>query len=77
MNLPRREKALRIARELSNLVVYCRSVVFSSDRCARREERVHSEMSSFPEVKAEKVMLATLENMQVGWLITSMYVYST
>jgi hypothetical protein len=29
----KRERALRIARELSNLVVYCRSVVFNHERC--------------------------------------------
>ena len=28
----KRERALRIARELSNLVVYCRSVVFNVER---------------------------------------------
>ncbi len=28
----KRERALRIARELSNLVIYCRSVVFNPDR---------------------------------------------
>ena len=30
----KRERALRIARELSNLVIYCRSVVFNPDRLA-------------------------------------------
>ena len=49
---------MRIARELSNLVIYCRSVVFNSDRAYKREGRNHTEMSSFPEVKAEKVMVA-------------------
>ena len=28
----KRERALRIARELSNIVIYCRSVVFNPDR---------------------------------------------
>ncbi len=28
----KREKAMRIARELSNLVIYCRSVVFNVEK---------------------------------------------
>ena len=60
----KKERALRIARELSNLVIYCRSVVFNAERCGRREERNHTEMSSFPETKAEKRMVATPEQIQ-------------
>ncbi len=56
---------MRIARELSNLVVYCRSVVFNGEKCARRDDRNHTEMSSFPEIKAEKVMVSNPENLQV------------
>ena len=44
----KKERALRIARELSNLVIYCRSVVFNLDRNMKREARNHTEMSSFP-----------------------------
>jgi phosphatidylinositol phospholipase C gamma-1 len=28
----KKERAMRIARELSNLVIYCQSVVFNADR---------------------------------------------
>lgn len=77
----KRERAMRIARELSNLVVYCRSVVFNLERYlallplpysntdelsifryTRRDERNHTEMSSFPETKGEKLMLTSPEN---------------
>ena len=51
----RRERSLRIALELSNLVIYCKSVMFSA-----QEKMVGTghptEMSSFPETKAEKLM---------------------
>lgn len=60
----KKERALRIARELSNLVIYCRSVVFNQDKNHKREARIHNEMSSFPETKAEKMMLSSVENMQ-------------
>lgn len=60
----KKERAMRIARELSNLVVYCRSVVFNMEKHQRREPRVHQEMSSFSETKAAKVMLSSVENCQ-------------
>lgn len=53
----KRERAMRVARELSNLVVYCSSVVFQLEKCQRRELRNCREMSSFPETKAERLML--------------------
>lgn len=59
----KRERAMRIARELSNLVVYCRSVVFNYDKVHSREERTHNEMSSFPETKAEKMMMSSADSM--------------
>ncbi|QQP40261.1 Phosphoinositide phospholipase C, partial [Caligus rogercresseyi] len=52
------ERAMRVARELSNLVIYCRSVVFNLESYLRMSERNPSEMSSFPETKAEKLMSA-------------------
>eukprot|EP00095_Tigriopus_kingsejongensis_P002053 maker-scaffold254_size236139-snap-gene-1.12 protein:Tk02053 transcript:maker-scaffold254_size236139-snap-gene-1.12-mRNA-1 annotation:"1-phosphatidylinositol -bisphosphate phosphodiesterase gamma-1" len=61
----RKERAMRIARELSNLVVYCRSVVFNPERSLRREERIHTEMSSFPETKADKLMTNSAENIRM------------
>ena len=61
----KKERALRIARELSNLVIYCRSVVFNLDRNMRREVRNHTEMSSFPETKAEKLMLSSNDHFQM------------
>jgi len=48
----RKERAMRIARELSNLVIYCRSVMFNPDKIPGS----HAEMSSFPETKAERLM---------------------
>ena len=59
----KKERALRIARELSNLVIYCRSVVFNLERNMKRETRNHTEMSSFPETKAEKLMLSSGEHL--------------
>lgn len=38
-------------------------MMFSS-RHLRREKRIHYEMSSFPETKAEKLMFATQESVQ-------------
>jgi phosphatidylinositol phospholipase C gamma-1 len=64
-NNRKKERALRIARELSNLVVYCRSVVFNYERNMKRDPRIHQEMSSFPETKAEKLMLSSLEHNQM------------
>ena len=49
----RKERAMRIARELSNLVIYCRSVPWSAERVG---EGAFAEMSSFPETKAERLM---------------------
>jgi len=47
-----KERAMRIARELSNLVIYCRSVMFNPEKVPGS----HAEMSSFPETKAERLM---------------------
>lgn len=47
------ERTLRIAKELSNLIIYCRSVPFCVERLQRKESIFH-EMSSFPETKVEK-----------------------
>ena len=49
----RRERSLRIALELSNLVIYCKSVMFSQED---KRQGHFTEMSSFPETKAEKLM---------------------
>ncbi|XP_053996256.1 1-phosphatidylinositol 4,5-bisphosphate phosphodiesterase gamma-1 isoform X1 [Hylaeus anthracinus] len=49
------ERAWRIAKEMSNLIVYCRSVAFNLERI-RTKGFIFSEMSSFPETKAEKLM---------------------
>lgn len=43
------ERTMRIAKELSNLIVYCRSVPFAKDKIGN-----FTEMSSFAEDKAEK-----------------------
>jgi hypothetical protein len=34
-------------------------------RNMKREGRIHNEMSSFPETKAEKMMLSNVDNMQM------------
>ncbi|CAH1778916.1 unnamed protein product [Owenia fusiformis] len=44
------ERNLRIAREFSDLIVYCRSVPFNPDKYPGK----HNEMSSFPETKVER-----------------------
>ncbi|XP_043670796.1 1-phosphatidylinositol 4,5-bisphosphate phosphodiesterase gamma-1 [Vespula pensylvanica] len=49
------ERAWRIAKEMSNLIVYCRSVAFNVERI-RAKGFIFHEMSSFPETKAEKLM---------------------
>jgi len=49
----RRERSMKIARELSNLVIYCRSVPWSPEKV---EVTAFQEMSSFPETKAERLM---------------------
>lgn len=43
------ERTMRIAKELSNLIVYCRSVPFAKDKIGN-----FTEMSSFADHKAEK-----------------------
>ncbi|XP_041454201.1 1-phosphatidylinositol 4,5-bisphosphate phosphodiesterase gamma-1-like isoform X1 [Lytechinus variegatus] len=47
------ERRLRIAREFSRLIVYCRSVPFSEDNIPGK----YFEMSSFPETKVERYMV--------------------
>lgn len=49
------ERAWRIAKEMSDLTVYCRSVPFNMDRIKVKGFVFH-EMSSFPETKAEKLI---------------------
>lgn len=49
------EKAFQIAKEISNLIIYCRSIKFDID-IAKHQEFVFYEMSSFPENKAEKLI---------------------
>ncbi|XP_066257802.1 1-phosphatidylinositol 4,5-bisphosphate phosphodiesterase gamma-1 [Euwallacea similis] len=48
------ERAYRIAKELSNIIIYCRSISFNMDRA--KKGFVFYEMSSFPETKAEKLI---------------------
>ena len=50
------ESTWRIAKELSDMIVYCRAIAFSQERLTR-EGRNPREMSSFPETKAEKFLL--------------------
>ena len=50
------ELTWRIAKELSDMIIYCRAVTFSQERI-RQKGRNHFEMSSFPETKAEKLLL--------------------
>lgn len=49
------ERTWRIAKEMSDLIVYCRSVAFNQDRL-RNKGFIFSEMSSFPETKAERLI---------------------
>lgn len=49
------EMTWRIAKELSDIIVYCRAVGFNQERIQRNGLNPH-EMSSFPEQKAEKLM---------------------
>jgi phosphatidylinositol phospholipase C gamma-1 len=49
------ERAWRIAKEMSNLIVYFRSVAFNLERL-RLKGFIYNEMSSFPEIKAEKLI---------------------
>lgn len=45
------EQNLNIAKEISDLIIYCRSVNYCPDRGL-----IHNEMSSFNETRAEKLM---------------------
>jgi len=54
------ERQWRVATEMSNLIVYCRSVPFNVEKI-RKNGFIFSEMSSFPETKAEK-LICQLEN---------------
>lgn len=49
------ERAWRVAKEMSNLIIYCRSVTFNAEK-VKQGNPVYNEMSSFPETKAEKLM---------------------
>ncbi|XP_068087156.1 1-phosphatidylinositol 4,5-bisphosphate phosphodiesterase gamma-1-like [Anabrus simplex] len=49
------ERQCRIAKEMSSLIVYCRSVAFNMERIKKNGFN-HTEMSSFPETKAEKLI---------------------
>lgn len=49
------ERTWRIAKEMSDLIVYCRSVTFNQDRL-KNFGFIYYEMSSFPETKAERLM---------------------
>lgn len=48
------ERAFRVAKEMSNLIIYCRSVTFNLERS--KQAFLFYEMSSFPENKAEKIV---------------------
>lgn len=48
------ERAYKIAKELSDIIIYCRSISFNIERA--KKAFVFYEMSSFPETKAEKLM---------------------
>lgn len=49
------ERAWRIAKEMSDLIIYCRSIAFNIDRIKTKGFTFY-EMSSFPETKAEKLI---------------------
>lgn len=49
------ERTWRIAKEMSDLIVYCRSVAFNQERL-RTKGFIFNEMSSFPETKAERLI---------------------
>ncbi|KAJ2954035.1 hypothetical protein O0L34_g2246 [Tuta absoluta] len=49
------ERTWRIAKEMSDLIVYCRSVTFNQDKL-KNKGFIYNEMSSFPETKAERLM---------------------
>lgn len=48
------EREFRIAQDMSNLIIYCRSITFNLERA--KQGFVFYEMSSFPENKADKLM---------------------
>ncbi|XP_050292853.1 1-phosphatidylinositol 4,5-bisphosphate phosphodiesterase gamma-1 isoform X2 [Anthonomus grandis grandis] len=48
------ERTYRIAKELSNIIIYCRSISFNMERA--KYGFVFYEMSSFPETKAERLL---------------------
>lgn len=50
-----KERAWRIAKEMSSLIVYCRSVAFNLERL-KRHGFIYAEMSSFAENKAERLI---------------------
>jgi len=49
------ERSMRVAMEISSLIIYCKSVAFDKERF-RNGVFDFTEMSSFPENKAEKIM---------------------
>jgi len=52
------ERTWRIAKDMSDLIIYCRSVAFNLER-AKTKPLSFYEMSSFPETKAEKLICQT------------------
>lgn len=48
------ERSSRVAKEMSNLIVYCSSISFNLERA--KQTSIFYEMSSFPENKAEKLI---------------------
>ena len=53
------ERAWRIAKEMSALIVYCRSVAFTQDRLECTSH--FAEMSSFAESKADRLICQNSE----------------
>ena len=64
---------IEIAVDLRSMIVNKSTIVRTSwwlifvffFRNMKREGRIHNEMSSFPETKAEKMMLSNVDNMQM------------
>lgn len=54
------ERAFRIAKEMSNLIIYCRSINFNLEKA--KQSIIFYEMSSFAETKAEKLMCQQEKN---------------
>lgn len=48
------ERSNRVAKEMSNLIVYCSSISFNLEKA--KQNSIFYEMSSFPENKAEKLI---------------------